>query len=127
MRNSIGVPDNVVGTTSSAPWDGEADDDRLGTRDPESRERAAGTGRKVQRHPLGRRGGRTSSSEDEEDEEEESEDSAADEEACVRCLELLFGAERRDDYAGGERSPNAATSRAMIARRRTIRAIFDLL
>ena len=123
--SSIGVPGKVVGTASSAPCDGDADDDRLGILDPESRERGGAEGREVQGRPSERRGGRISSSEDDEDEEDESEDSAADEEARVRRLELFFGAERRDDCAGGDRSPSAIVSRAMIARKRTSRAIFS--
>ena len=122
--SSIGVPGKVVGIASSAPCDGDADDERLGILDPESREREGAAGREVQGRPSERRGGRISSSEDDEDEDEESEDSAADEEARVRRLELLFGAERRDDCAGGERSPRITVKRAIIARNRTIRAIF---
>ena len=88
-----------------------------------SEEEAAG--REDQGRPSVRRGGRISSSEDDEDEDEESEDSAADDEARVRRLELFFGAERRDDCAGGERSPRITVKRAMIAKNRTIRVIFS--
>ena len=121
--SSIGIPDSVVGTASSAPWEGDVDDERLGILDPESRERGEATGREVQERPSERRGGRISSSED--DEEDESEDSAADDEVRVRRLKLLFGAERQEDCTGGERSPSVTISRAMIARNRTIRAIFS--
>ena len=118
--SSIGVPDSVVGTASSALWEGDADDERLGILDPESCERGEATGREVQERPSERRGGRISSSEDDEDEEDESEDSAAeddedeedesedsaaDDKARVRCLELFFGAERREDCTGGRKEP----------------------